>query len=93
MPGVVTDHVKRDYREGIENDEMILEAVEERAVKGERGVADLEIGALERQDAVEASWGKGVKGLEGLMRTLPETLARKERAERAEEYVVKGDRR
>ncbi|KAF8866137.1 hypothetical protein BDZ45DRAFT_720289 [Acephala macrosclerotiorum] len=93
IPGTVTDNVKRDYREGIESDERILEVVEERVVKGESGVADLGVGALERQEQVEASWGKGVKGLEGLMRTLPETLARKERAERAEEYVVNGDRR
>ncbi|CZR57480.1 uncharacterized protein PAC_07369 [Phialocephala subalpina] len=93
IPGVVTGNVKREYREGIEGDERILEAVEERVVRGERGVADLGIERLERQEQVEASWGRGVKGLEGLMKRLPEVGARKERAERAEEYVVKGDRR
>lgn len=93
MPGVVTDNVKRDYREGIETDERILKVVEDKVVGREKGTADLGVERLERQEVVEGNWGKGVKGLEGLMRTLPETVARKERAERAEEYVVKDDRR
>ncbi len=93
MPGVVTDNVKKDYKEGIETDERILRVVEEKVVQGERGTADMGIERLERQDQVEANWGKGVKGLEGLMRTLPETVARKEKAERAEEYVIKGNKR
>ncbi|KUJ10686.1 uncharacterized protein LY89DRAFT_540172, partial [Mollisia scopiformis] len=87
MPGVVTDHVKRNYREGTETDEKVLKVVEDKVVGREKGVADMGVERLERQDQVEANWGKGVKGLEGLMRTLPETVARKERAERAEEYV------
>jgi hypothetical protein len=31
--------------------------------------------------------------LEGLMRSMPEMVARKERAEKAENYVVNGDKR
>jgi kinetochor protein Mis14/NSL1 len=89
-PGVVTENIKKDYRDGIETDEKILQVVEAKVVGREKGVADMGIERLERQDQVEANWGKGVKALGGLMRTLPETAARKERAERAEEYVVKG---
>lgn len=89
-PGVVTEHVKKDYRDGIETDERILQVVEDKIVGIEKGSADMGIEKLERQDQVEATWEKGVKALGVLMMTLPETAARKERAERAEDYVVNG---
>lgn len=87
---MVAEGVKREYREGVEGDERVLAELEGRR---EKGKADLGVGALERQGAMEEGWNKGVKGLEGLMRTMPETVARKERAERAEAYVGRGDRR
>lgn len=86
-PAVVTEHIKREYKEGIETDERILSVVEDKVVGREKGGADLGVEKLERQEAVEGNWERGVKGLGGLMRSLPEMAARKERAERAEEYV------
>ncbi|KAG4436998.1 hypothetical protein IFR05_007502 [Cadophora sp. M221] len=90
VPGKVAEKVKREYREGVEADEAVLASLEEQR---EREHADLGVGRLERQEQVEKGWEKGVKGLEGLMRTMPETVARKERAEKAEAYVGKGERR
>lgn len=91
VPGAVTENVKRRYKEGIENDEEALRRREERLKEG--GQAQMGIGGLERQEGLEANWEKGVKGLERLMKTMPEEVARKERAERAEAYVMKGDKR
>ena len=54
---------------------------------------DLGVGLLERQDAVEENWAKGVHGLERLRRTMPESVAKKERAERAETYVIARERK
>jgi kinetochor protein Mis14/NSL1 len=84
MPQKVVENVKGDYIQGVESDEAMLRAVEENAQKENRNVG---FRSLERQDQIEASWGKGVKGLERLMKTMPETVAKKERAERAEAYV------
>lgn len=90
VPAKVAENVKREYKEGLEGDEIVLGRLEEMR---ERGAADLGVGGLERQGDVEAAWVRGVKGLEGLMRTMPETVARKERAEKAEAYVGKGEKR
>ncbi|KAH9215042.1 hypothetical protein DL95DRAFT_435786 [Leptodontidium sp. 2 PMI_412] len=90
VPGSVAENVKREYKEGVEADEAVLSRLEEQR---EMGHADLGVGRLERQTQVEKGWEKGVKGLEGLMRTMPETVARKERAEKAEAYVGKGEKR
>ncbi|EKD15069.1 uncharacterized protein L3040_003730 [Drepanopeziza brunnea f. sp. 'multigermtubi'] len=92
VPAQVAQTINKEYKEGIEADEGVLNALEE-GVQAEEKQADLGVGKLERQEGVERGWGKGVKGLEGLMRTLPETLARKEKAERAEVYIGKGDKR
>ena len=82
--------MKREYKEGLESDEAVLGRLEEQA---EKGYADLGVGRLERQEEVERGWDRGVKGLEGLMRTMPETVARKERAEKAEAHVNRGEKR
>lgn len=93
MPAQVVENVKTGYKQGVEADEAILSQMEERAEATEKGEADLGLGRLERQENVEREWARGVKGLEGLMSTLPETVARKERAEKAESYIGKTDKR
>ncbi|KAL2072211.1 hypothetical protein VTL71DRAFT_11554 [Oculimacula yallundae] len=93
VPGKVVEDVKRGYREGVEADEVVLGRLESISEREREGGVDFGVGALERQSDVEDAWGRGVKGLEGLMRTMPETVARKERAEKAEGYVGKGVRR
>lgn len=93
MPSQVAENVKREYKEGVESDEAVLSGLEERVESEERGQADLRVGALERQGHVEKGWERGVKGLESLMRTLPETVARKERAEKAEAYIGEKEKR
>lgn len=85
MPGVAVENVKRTYKAGVEDDERILERFGER-VKGE-GV-EFGAGELERREDVEQSWKKGVRGLEGLKGSLPEYVAKAERARRAEGYVL-----
>jgi len=90
-PRVVTENYKKGYKEGVDGDEAALKRLE-KAVAGGRET-EMGIWRLERQEVMEGNWNKGVKGLESLMKTMPETVARKERAERAEAYVVKGDRR
>ena len=37
---------------------------------------------------MEGNWDRGIKGLERLMKTIPEMVAKKERAERAEAVVT-----
>jgi len=88
MPQKVVENVKGDYIQGVESDEAMLRAVGENVQKENGNVG---LGSLERQDQIEANWREGVKGLERLMKTMPETAAKKERAERAEAYV-NGDR-
>ncbi|PVH88011.1 hypothetical protein DL98DRAFT_509520 [Cadophora sp. DSE1049] len=90
VPAKVAENVKREYKEGVEGDEALLGRLEEQR---DNGYADLEVGRLERQEDVERGWERGVKGLEGLMRTMPETVARKERAEKAEAHVNRGEKR
>jgi kinetochor protein Mis14/NSL1 len=88
MPGVAVEGLKRSYKEGTEKDEADLrwraDAVKER----EAGEAELGVREMERQAEVEGNWKKGVNGLGRLKRTMPEMVAKKERAERAEEYVL-----
>ncbi|KAH7382820.1 hypothetical protein BKA64DRAFT_760880 [Cadophora sp. MPI-SDFR-AT-0126] len=89
VPAKVAENVKREYKEAVERDEAVLGTLEEQM---EKGYADLGVGRLERQEEVERGWDRGVKGLEGLMRTMPETVARKERAEKAEAHINRGKR-
>jgi kinetochor protein Mis14/NSL1 len=86
IPRIVTENTKRGYKEGIEGDEEALKMRE--ALLKEEGGAHMGLETLERQEGVESHWEKGVKGLERLMRTMPETVARKERAERAEGVAI-----
>jgi kinetochor protein Mis14/NSL1 len=43
---------------------------------------------LERQEDVEKNWQRGVEGWGRLRGSMPEMVARKERAERAEKHVL-----
>jgi kinetochor protein Mis14/NSL1 len=90
IPGVAVENAKSAYQAGLESDETVLRGWEE-SVR-EQG-AELGVGMLERQEAVEGNWVKGVQGLERLKRTMPESVAKKERAERAENYVVARERK
>jgi kinetochor protein Mis14/NSL1 len=92
MPGVVMENVKKQYKEDGERDDGVLRELDDGILKEARE-SGLGVRALERQSEMEMNWGKGVKGLESLMRTMPETVARKERAAKAETYVLNGDRR
>ena len=92
IPGVAVEGLKKEYKEGTEKDEAELSwragAVKER----EAGGAELGVRELERQREVEGNWKKGVDGLGRLKRSMPEMVAKKERAERAEEYVLMAGR-
>jgi kinetochor protein Mis14/NSL1 len=82
IPHSVAETAKRIYKEGVEGDEEQLRRRAELAKEQEW--AQMGLGSLERQEVVEASWNQGIKGLERLMKTMPEMVARKERAEMAE---------
>lgn len=93
MPVVAVENSKGAYKGGMDDDERVLD----RAVEGfrerdtgrgweERG--GMGVGGLERGDDVEAGWRRGVKGLEGLQGSLPEMVAKAERAKKAEGYVL-----
>lgn len=49
---------------------------------------ELDVGKLERQEAVEGAFGSAVGGLERLKREMPAVRAKMERAKSAGEYVV-----
>jgi kinetochor protein Mis14/NSL1 len=86
MPGMAVESVKSGFKEGMEEDEKALREKLE-AVR-EEGSAGLGVGKLERQDDMERAWTRGVEGLGRLKRTMPEMMAKKEKAERVEEYVL-----
>lgn len=76
---------------GLEGDEGAVKGAGERMVgEAGRGGVLLELGALEdkRREDMEGRWSGAVKGVGGLMRGLPETVAKKERAEEVERYVL-----
>jgi kinetochor protein Mis14/NSL1 len=89
MPGIAVEGAKSGFKEGMEMDEKVLserlEAVKER-VGSEGGLG---VGRMERQEDVESAWERGVQGLGRLKRTIPEMVARKEKTERVEQYVLK----
>jgi kinetochor protein Mis14/NSL1 len=87
MPGVAVEGVKNAFKEGMEGDEKVLRERLEGVRKRESG-SGLGVGKMERQEEVERGWEKGVQGLGRLKRTMPEMVAKKERADRAEEYVL-----
>ncbi|KAE9369517.1 hypothetical protein N431DRAFT_307864, partial [Stipitochalara longipes BDJ] len=82
VPVSIAESTKRIYKAGVESDEDQLRTMQE--LRKEQTGSQIGLGALERQDGMEANWEKGIKGLERLMKTMPEMVARKERAERAE---------
>lgn len=87
MPGVAAENVKSGFKREIEADEKALRGRLE--ASGEReSKAWLGVGKLERQKDVESAWERGVEGLGRLKKTMPEMLAKKEKAERVEEYVL-----
>jgi hypothetical protein len=51
---------------------------------------ELRVEKLERQAEVEAAWDSGVRGLVGLRREMPGTMAKVERAEEVGVYVQTG---
>ncbi|KAF4628980.1 hypothetical protein G7Y89_g9173 [Cudoniella acicularis] len=93
VPNAVVENTKKRFREETEADEEALRRVDERIKQKEkeridrRGGDVLGVGKLERQDEVERNWEKGVKGLEKVVKTMPETVAKCERAGKAETYV------
>lgn len=93
VPAKVADGVKTTHKEGIETDDAFMNIVEDREMEKEKEGINLGIVKLDRQEDVEIDWKRSVKGLEGLMGSLPEVVARKERAEKAEEYVMKSEGR
>ncbi|CAG8954340.1 hypothetical protein HYFRA_00005964 [Hymenoscyphus fraxineus] len=86
VPGVVVEKNKKRFKEETEADDEALRAVGER-MKEEKEGNVLGVGRLERQEGVEAGWEMGIKGLQRTMKTMPEMVARSERARKAEEYV------
>ncbi|KAG0647169.1 hypothetical protein D0Z07_6990 [Hyphodiscus hymeniophilus] len=98
IPGVAVENAKAAWKGGLEDDERLLrgavEGIKERDTgKGWEERGGLGVGGLDRAEAVEKSWEKGVKGLEGLKGSLPETVAKAERAGRAEGYMLRKEKR
>lgn len=77
-----------NYKKGLEADEEEWRAVENRRRTDKEGV-NIGVLEIERQEGVEGSWARGVGGLEKLKVEMPGTMAKMERARRAEEYVLK----
>ena len=93
MPAVAVEKATVTYKEGMQEDEEGLRMMEERISAEEREGIELGVGKLERQPDMEANWTKAIMGLERLKKTMPETVAKKERAQRAENYVTASDRK
>jgi kinetochor protein Mis14/NSL1 len=93
MPGVAVENYRGVFKGGMEDDERVLNAVIEGVKERDTGIGwenrgGMGVGTLERRDDVEAGWRRGVKGLEGLKGSLPEMVAKAERARKAEDYVL-----
>lgn len=89
MPGVAVEGVRSGFKDGMEADEKALREKLEATVEGEGSTPGLlGVGKLERQEDVERAWERGVEGLGRLKKTIPETVAKKEKAGRVEEYVL-----
>ncbi|TAQ84711.1 hypothetical protein B7494_g6958 [Chlorociboria aeruginascens] len=85
MPGKTVENMKATYRDGIAADESEMNRVLERVNEEQmEGFGKQMSGGRE----MEENWKKGAKGLERLKRAMPETVAKKERADRAENYVL-----
>jgi kinetochor protein Mis14/NSL1 len=88
MPAIAVERAKNGFKDGIEADEKILKQKLDAAEEKESKKADLGVGKLERQEDVEKAWERGVEGLGRLKKTMPEMVAKKEKAERVEKYVL-----
>ncbi|KAI1004871.1 hypothetical protein K3495_g3343 [Podosphaera aphanis] len=94
VPATVVAQTTATLRGDGDADEAAVRALVAQIETGERRrPVDLGIGALERQESVEQTWEAGVQKLGSVMRALPETMAKKERAQEAEAYVLKGETR
>ena len=93
MPAVAVENVRVAYKEGVEDDERVLGGFVERVRETDMEGVGLGFVELERQADVEGAWRRGVKGLETLKGSLPEMVAKAERARKAEAYVLDGERR
>ncbi|KAG9237859.1 hypothetical protein BJ875DRAFT_114193 [Amylocarpus encephaloides] len=91
VPTAVVEKTKKKFKDETEADDEALGVVvgrmEEAESEARIGGTVLGVGSLERQEGVERNWSGGVKGLERVMDTLPEVVARCQRAGKAEEYV------
>lgn len=92
-PALAVANAKEAWTKEGEDDEKALGEALEIARHRDAEMAGLGVGALERQEDVEAAWKRGVTGLEGLKGSLPEFVAKAERARRAEEYVLSKEKR
>jgi kinetochor protein Mis14/NSL1 len=72
-------------KSGIEADEASLKNASR---EGDADGVSLDLKPLERREEVEATWRRGVEGLERLKREMPGKTARMERAKRAAEYTL-----
>jgi kinetochor protein Mis14/NSL1 len=93
MPGVAVEGLKKNYKDGMEDDEVELRTRAEGVREREGNGAELGVRELQRQAEVERNWNKAIDGLGRLRRTMPEMVAKKERAERAERYVLTAERK
>ncbi|TEY84196.1 hypothetical protein BOTCAL_0019g00200 [Botryotinia calthae] len=91
VPAVVVEREGR-WKKGVEEEEGEIEGwreilgIEDEAIFAEGG-SGLGLERNERMVEVEGDWEKGIGGLEGLFRVLPEVGATRDRSGRAEEYV------
>ncbi|CCU75718.1 Mis14 domain protein [Blumeria hordei DH14] len=88
-PAQIFETVKSAYSQSLETDEQIIRNLEQHAETSEQRPINLGIQALERQEMVEGDWARSVQGLKILMHSIPEMVAKKERAEMVEEYVLR----
>ncbi|RFU30855.1 hypothetical protein B7463_g5509, partial [Scytalidium lignicola] len=93
MPGIAVEQARNTHKIWLEADEAALKIGEDRIKTSDSfRQVDLKVKEFERQKDLEESWAKGIKGLGKLKRTMPETVAKKEKAERAENYVLASDK-
>lgn len=88
-PEVAVEHARKDWTQGRAEEDAALGVWDEESQTRERMATGLDVAMLERREEVEHASRRSVKHLENLARTLPETVAKKERADRAEAYVRK----
>ncbi|TQS38389.1 hypothetical protein Golomagni_01105 [Golovinomyces magnicellulatus] len=88
IPRHLIKSAKAEFKDSLEKDELLLKSLDEHLKSSQTTSANLGLTALERQDSIERDWDKGIQGLGALMRSLPEMVAKKSRAEEVEKYVT-----